>query len=207
MNNYLIYSFKGFDVRKKIDIERIYQVALNNFSKAGYQKTTLDEIAKDLGVTKSNLYLYARNKHSLYDDSVAYALKKWQYQVKTAIQFIEDPRIELILLCNKSFEYLAEDKIFCEILKKDPEIFPFFSEDDRYQTINEESIHMIKSIILKGIEKKVFKNVDAEHLADVFFSIYKMFIIQAYIKNENTNVSSVFLQTLDLLTTGLFMHD
>jgi AcrR family transcriptional regulator len=194
-------------MRKKIDIERIYQVALINFANSGYKKTTLDDIAKELGVTKGNLYLYTHNKQSLYHDSIRYALINWQTRVKSAIQNVENPKEQLLILCQKAFSYLAENKIFCEILKNDPEIFPFFSENDRFKEINNESIAMIKSIIQNGVEQKQFIDVDAEKISQVFFSIYKMFIIQAYVKNESSDVLSVFLQTLDLITTGLFIPD
>lgn len=194
-------------MRKKIEIERIYQVALINFSNSGYKKTTLDDISKDLGVTKGNLYLYANNKQSLYHDSIRYALINWQSRVKSAIQNINNPKEQLLILCQKAFSYLAADHIFCEILKNDPEIFPFFSENDRFKEINDESIAMIKSIIQNGIEQKQFMDVDAEKISQVFFSIYKMFIIQAYVKNESSDVLSVFLQTLDLITTGLFVPE
>ena len=194
-------------MRKKIEIERIYQIALINFAKSGYKKTTLDDIAKDLGVTKGNLYLYTNNKRSLYHDTIRYALINWQARVKSAIQNIENPKEQLLILCQKAFSYLAADKIFCEILKNDPEIFPFFSENDRFKEINDESIAMIKTILQNGVEQKIFINVDAEKISQVFFSIYKMFIIQAYVKNESSDVLSVFLQTLDLITTGLFVPE
>lgn len=194
-------------MRKKIEIDRIYQIALINFAKSGYKKTTLDDIAKDLGVTKGNLYLYANNKHALYHDAVRYALMNWQARVKDSIKNLVNPREQLLVLCQKAFMYLAEDKVFCEILKNDPEIFPFFGENDRFTEINDESIAMIKSIIQNGIDQNQFMNVDAEKISHVFFSIYKMFIIQAYVKKEKSDVLTVFLQTLDLITNGLFIKE
>lgn len=193
-------------MRKKIEMDQIYQAALSNFARYGFKKTTLDDIAQTLGVTKSNLYLYTSNKHALYKEAVAYALRLWQNRVRQAIDPLNDPQEKLITLCHKAFEYLEEDNVFCEILRKDPEIFPFSSEDDPYREINMDSIGMLKSIIQDGKNQNVFRNVDVENTALVFFSIYKMFIIQTYIKNENPNVSQVFDQTVNLLTTGLFVQ-
>jgi len=194
-------------MRKKIEIEKIYQIALKHFAHSGYKKTTLADIALDLGVTKGNLYLYAKNKHSLYYDAIKFSLINWQNRVKSAIQNFDDPREQLIVLCQNAFSYLSADKVFCEILKNDPGIFPFFSENDRFKEINDESISLIKNILTKGIEVGKFKEVNTEEMSQLFFSIYKMFIIKTYIKSNNSDVFSVFLQTLDLLTTGLFIFE
>ncbi len=191
-------------MRKKIENEQIYTAALKNFARFGYNKTTLADIAAELGVTKSNLYIYTASKHSLYKETVAYALIQWQTRVKTAIEHIDDPREKLVTLCVKAFTYLDEDKTFCEILRNDPEIFPFSNERDPYADINGESINMLKSIISEGIQRKLFKQVPIEGTALMFFSIYKMFIIQTYIKKEHSDVPHLFDLTVNLLTTGLF---
>lgn len=193
-------------MRKKIDSEIIYQAALENFSKFGLRKTTLDDIAQDLGVTKSNLYRYTANKETLYHEAVAFALYKWQNRVKSALVGIESPREQLLTLCQRAFTYLSEDKVFCEILKNDPNIFPLFPSQDHYPEINAASINLLKDIIQRGIKLGEFRPMDADQIALSFFSIYKMFIIQTYIHPEENFVSQVFLQTLDLLTQGLFVE-
>jgi AcrR family transcriptional regulator len=192
-------------MRKKIDINLIYQAALENFARYGLRKATLDDIARDLGVTKSNLYRYTQNKDSLYQESVAYAFRRWQNRVKTALVGIDSPREQLLILCDRAFTYLAEDKTFCEILKNDPDIFPMFPVTDRFGEINDESVHMLKAILQNGIQQGVFRPVDVDQIASVIFSIYKMFIIQTYIRREDPYVFQVFSQTVELITQGIFM--
>ena len=192
-------------MKKKIEIEIIYQTALENFAKYGLRKTTLDDIAGDLGVTNSNLYRYTTSKDSLYHEAVAFALQRWQDKVMTSLVGIECPREKLITLCTKAFVYLSEDKVFCEILRKDPNIFPVFSSEDHYSEINENSINLLRGIIREGMEQNLFRKVDEEQIALSFFSIYKMFIIYTYIQPEENFVENLFMQTLELLTQGLFV--
>lgn len=191
-------------MRKKIELDLIYQVALTNFAKYGYKKTTLEDIAQDLGVTKSNLYRYTQSKESLYREAVAFALQNWQNRVKNSLQGIQSPRVKLVTLCEKAYVYLSEDLIFCEILRNDPDIFPMFPIRDDYKEINDESVQMLEEIIKQGIALGEFRQVAADQIAMVFFAIYKMFIIQTYIKVDEHYVSKVFSETLDLLTLGLF---
>jgi AcrR family transcriptional regulator len=192
-------------MKKKINIEIIYQTALENFAKYGLRKTTLDDIAGDLGVTSSNLYRYTNSKDSLYHEAVAFALHRWQDKVVASLTGIESPKEKLVTLCTRAFTYLSEDKIFCEILRNDPNIFPVFSSEDHYSEINQKSINLLRDIIRDGIQQNLFREVDEEQIALSFFSIYKMFIIYTYIQPEENFVENLFMKTLDLLTQGLFV--
>ncbi|HPH95891.1 MAG TPA: TetR/AcrR family transcriptional regulator [Anaerolineaceae bacterium] len=194
-------------MRKKIELNLIYQAALENFSRYGLRKTTLDDIAADLGVTKSNLYRYTKNKETLYHEAVAYAMRQWQERVKKALVGVDSPKEQFLILCHKAFAYLAEDKIFCAILKNDPDIFPMFPVQDEYGEINRESVVLLETILKNGIEQGVFRPMETSHIAAVIFSIYKMFIIQTYIRTDDQFVEQVFIQTVDLLTQGIFLSN
>ncbi|MDB5471154.1 MAG: TetR family transcriptional regulator [Caulobacter sp.] len=54
--------------------EAVIQTAALAFSENGYHRTSLDQIAERLGVTKPTLYYYARNKEDLLDLVVGRAL-------------------------------------------------------------------------------------------------------------------------------------
>lgn len=52
--------------------DQIIQVALKRFSHYGYHKTSMNEIAEDLRITKANLYYYYPDKASLVRDCISY---------------------------------------------------------------------------------------------------------------------------------------
>jgi hypothetical protein len=107
-------------------------------------------------------------------------------------------------MCHKAVEYLSIDDDFRSILIHDPEIFPMFTDNDPYEKINNNSVNMIKKILKDGIAKGVFRPVGITAMSKAIFSIYKMFIIRMYIRSEESHVRSMFEQTLDLITNGLF---
>ena len=72
---------------------QVLEQALQIFSKYGYKKTTLEDIAGSLGITKGALYAYSENKKDLYEKAVALALKKWQDRVKEEVLKAENPKI------------------------------------------------------------------------------------------------------------------
>lgn len=46
--------------------EKIIQAAIESFSQSGYDRTTMHDIAKRLGLSKGTLYLYFRSKEDLF---------------------------------------------------------------------------------------------------------------------------------------------
>lgn len=193
-------------MRKKENTEKIFSAALKVFSKYGYKKTTVEDIAKELNMTKGNLYLYVKDKKDLYHKAVEYALLRWQNYVRHALLNETDPRNKFLTMCHKAVEYLSIDADFRNILVHDPEIFPMFTDKDPYERINNNSVNMIKTILKEGIEQGVFRKVNIPAMSKAIFSIYKMFIIRMYIRSEANQVRTMFEQTLDLITQGLFKH-
>jgi AcrR family transcriptional regulator len=190
-------------LRPKLDITAIYEAALEAFARYGYNKTTLEDIAGSLGMTKGSLYTYVENKLDLYRQTVSYAFRRWQALVGEAVRKEATPDKQLTVLCESAIGYLKKDERFREILKRDPEIFPMFPSDDPYQAINNRSLEMIADILRRGIDEGIFNPVDANKTAEILFSIYKMFIIQAYVKTDEEYIPRMLQETLDLLTRGI----
>lgn len=190
-------------MRKRIDDELIYETALKFFAQYGYKKTTLEDIANGLGMTNSNLYSYADSKQALYYDCISYAISKWQARVFDATEGISDPLEKLNISYKKAVEYLSQDTVFCDILKNDPSIFPMFPSIDPIEEFNDISVNYICDILEDGIQKGIFQDVDVKDTAMVLFNIYKAFIIETYIRQENADVEKHSKTIVNLLFFGL----
>jgi len=57
----------------------IIQTALIHFAKKGYENTSMDEIAKDLGITKPALYYHFKNKKALYNEIFRHFFSKLEF--------------------------------------------------------------------------------------------------------------------------------
>lgn len=185
--------------------ETIYETALSVFADFGYQKSTMDDIAGKLSMTKGNLYRYASGKRELYEKTVAHCLLKWQLKVGEAIASETDPRRRFLVMCFKAVEYLADDDPFRRLLVHDPDIFPMFAENDPYEKINRNSTGMIRDILEQGIAEGVFREVSADRISNIVFMIYKMFIIRTYIQSRDDFIRDLFADTVQLLMHGLFI--
>ena len=56
-------GFRGLD--KSLRIQKITDTAAELFHKKGYRSTTLDDVSKELGITKAALYHYVSSKEKL----------------------------------------------------------------------------------------------------------------------------------------------
>ncbi len=187
-------------------LNRIFDAALKVFAQYGYKRTRVEDIAQELGMTKGNLYLYVKDKKDLYEKAVSHGLLRWQARVREAIAGTDDVVEQLLIMCRKSFAYLSRDVPLRTILMNDPSIFPLSPKEDRFARINKASMDMMKTVLMRGIEQKRFRNVDVKYTTDLLFSIYVMFIIKTYIKSEGKSSSRLFEQGIDLILNGLLVH-
>lgn len=191
-------------MKKQEKLEEIFKVSLTIFANFGFKKATVEDIANELGITKGTLYIYVKDKKDLYEKSVAFALLGWQGRVKEAVEKETEVQKQFIVMCNKALEYLSEDNDLRRILIKDPDIFPIFSKQDPYLEINNNSANLLRTILENGISEKKFRNVDIDSITKIVFSIYKMFIVETYIVEDDESPKRVFDELIKLVTLGLF---
>ena len=190
-------------MRSRIDEQIILDAALKVFARFGYKKSTLEDIASELGMTKTAMYAYASSKRDLYERTVSFVMKRWQSGVEQAVDAKTTAMDKMTALCESALYYLAQDLEFCALLKSDPQIFPMFPTVDPYEEINRDSVRMIERILLFGQETGEFRTVDAPAVSEVLFSIYKNFIIHTYINSEEDYTSRYLPITMDLILNGI----
>ena len=190
-------------MRNKLDEQIILDAALKVFSRYGYKKSTLEDIASELGMTNTAMYAYAASKRDLYEQTVRFVMKRWQSGVEQAVGEKATAREKMTALCESALFYLAQDVEFCALLRSDPQIFPMFPTVDPYEEINRDSVRMIERVLTFGQETGEFRAVDAPAVSEVLFSIYKNFIIHTYINSEEDYTSRYLPITMELILNGI----
>ncbi len=193
-------------MKKRIEPEIIYQTALSVFARYGFKRTRVEDVARELDVTPGAMYRYVKDKRELYEQTVAYGIRRWQDKVFEAMDGVADVKDQFLIMCRKGYEYLAQDRDMRAILIDDPTIFPLAPRKIRFPDIDEASITMIRTVLQKGIEQKAFRPVDVEVIAEFLYSIYVMFIIKTYVKSEGRSAQEMFDKGLELLLTGLALE-
>ena len=187
-------------------LNKILDASLKVFARFGYKKATVEDIARQAGMTKGNLYLYVKNKRDMYEKTITHALLRWQAKVSEDVAKKDDVEDMFVTMCTKAFEYLAQDNDLRTVLMNDPAIFPLSPREDRFAGINRASMNMLSSIIQKGIDQGRFRRIDIEHATGFLFSIYVMFIVKTYVKSEGKSTRRMFEEGVQLVLNGLLSH-
>ncbi len=180
--------------------------SLELFAKYGYKKTTVEDVATSMNMTKGNLYFYVKNKKDLYEKTIDFALNQWKDYVYSAVSKENDTISKFRLLAVKSIEYIENNQTVQTILINDPSIFTLSSSEDRFYDTNVSAMNMIKNILEQGIREKIFYPVDVEHVTEYLFSVYIMFLIKSYVKSDNSSLEKMFYEGLELTVRGLLLN-
>lgn len=186
--------------RKQNDI---FHASLRLFARFGYQKTTMDDVAAEVGMSKGNIYFYVSSKRDLYEKTVSSALQQWRETVAAAVARVDDVVEKFSVMARLSFEYLVDHEDLRAVLIKDPSIFTLTPREDRFYEINLGAMQLIKNIIAQGIAEGRFLPVDVDHTSELFFSIYIMFLIKRYVKSEGVSAARMYEEAMKIVLRGL----
>ena len=76
---------------------------------AGFQATTMDDIAKEAGFTKPILYQYFESKTELYREIVNQTAEKLMNSLRTAVAEVESPRAKIEVAFRVYFEMVVSE--------------------------------------------------------------------------------------------------
>ncbi|MBU1170812.1 MAG: TetR/AcrR family transcriptional regulator [Proteobacteria bacterium] len=184
----------------------LFQASLELFAAYGYKKTTVDDVAKRLSMTKGNLYFYVKNKRDLYEKTINYALIQWKNTVEQRLLQEEDLVARFRMMALASIEYIENNPLLRQVLMNDPSIFTLSSDEDRFRETNINAMNIIKDILAQGIREKIFYPVDVDHVTEYLFSVYIMFLIKRYMKSDKNSSDTMFREALELTIRGLVMN-
>jgi AcrR family transcriptional regulator len=188
---------------KELKQNEIFQAALKLFARFGYQKTTMEDVAAELGMSKGNLYFYISGKRDLYEKTVSSALQQWRETVAAVVAQVDDVVEKYAIMARLSFDYLVDHEDLRAILIQDPSIFTLTPREDRFYEINLGAMQLIKNILAQGIAMGRFHQMDVDHTSELFFSIYIMFLIKRYVKSEGVSSARMYDEATKIFLRGL----
>jgi AcrR family transcriptional regulator len=144
--------------KKDLNRETILKIAQEIFSKFGYRKTTLDDIANAVRKGKSSLYYYFKSKEDLFQAVVMKEVEVLARELDKVVNRNTDPVDKLrdyMLTKITTFRNLAN---FYNALENDVTAIGFIEDiKNRYE---QDEIRLIKRILIEGVRKNEFEIYD-----------------------------------------------
>jgi len=189
----------GIKERKQRERERrrqqIIVAAKRVFTEKGFNKATIEDIARNAELSPGTLYLYFKNKEELY---ASLSLRILQY-LAIRVEHVKNetnlgPQEKMDALMNAMFDVYEFDPLILinmfhlqssETLKNlSPALL------DELNELTRKSINTIAELFEDGINKKFFMDQHPMALADIFWSMFSGVVLLETSKhalNENHN--------------------
>jgi AcrR family transcriptional regulator len=191
---------------RKTRIEEIQKAAKNVFIRRGFQNASMDEIARKAGVSKGTLYLYFKDKGNLYISLMVPVtreqgsmLRAFQAEVEQGkCKNARDIIMGLYDVHRRLYHYDPEGiRIIQAYLQG--EYFDGLSKETRdiLDGIGREDYQATRSIISKGIENGLMRNVNPIQLTDIIWAMF-IGIVQVEENKYRTTKKNHLLGTLEL---------
>ncbi|HAX97070.1 MAG TPA: TetR family transcriptional regulator [Prolixibacteraceae bacterium] len=144
--------------KRDVNRENILKIAQEIFSKYGYKKTTLDDIANAVRKGKSSLYYYFKSKEDLFQAVIMKEVDQLARELDRVINRNTEPVDKLrdyMLTKINTFRNLAN---FYHALENDVTAISFINDVKlRYE---QDEIKLIKRILIEGVRKNEFEIYD-----------------------------------------------
>lgn len=132
---------------------QIIEAALSRFSYYGFAKTTMNEIAEDVHISKANLYYYYPDKFSLIKDVFLFLRHELEKQQKPIIDAFEGGVLGTI---NSLLELDAEfiRKYYMLYINENLEWVKGLDLEDLFEKSRVKEIKWVRTVLVKGVENK-----------------------------------------------------
>jgi len=197
----------GIQERKQRERERRRQqiavAAKKIFSVKGFNKTTMEDIAREAELSAGTSYLYYKNKNELFASLSLRVLKYMNIRLEKVIKEPDQTPEQRVMLLKSAFydvyefDPLIVINIFhlqsSEILKNlSPELL------SQIKALSQSSIAIISSVFKEGIAQNKFIDRHPVALADIIWAIFSGIVLWEESKRIIDDKKEYLKQTLDI---------
>lgn len=181
--------------------EKILKTSLQLFFKFGIKHVTMDDIAKELGMSKKTIYQFYKEKDDLVNQLLDIELKGQEFQFDEMNAIAKDPIHEIMLISIKMREMMKSiNPIFFIDLQK---FYPVSFQ--RFQEFRENCAYKnVLANMKRGIETGVYRaDLDAEFVSRYRLAQIDMLMFGSYFSFEKISFTRTHELVLDMFVYGI----
>ena len=166
--------------------EKILRAAKELFSRFGFKKATVDEIAEAAGISKRTLYEVFENKEKLLAELVLAEALTFRKELVNQMKALGDPVEKMRLLCELTRQYFDENPFLGQVLADGARLYtPFLG--DEILLIEEGMREVIARILVEGVQKGAFREMDVKLTTACVFKLYRGFTYRRAAIDDGNN--------------------
>jgi AcrR family transcriptional regulator len=180
----------------------IIKTAAEFFAKYGLSKTTVDDIAKSIGMAKSSLYYYFKSKEEIFSAVLDKEMDQFKQRMHEALKSADDPREKIRTYVLVRMKCMRELLNMYSALRDDYLKHYEFIQKMR-ETYDFQERELLKGILHEGYSKGIFKIKDITLTSYAIIVAVKGFEYDWAVRGREEDVRQNVESLLEVLFMGL----
>lgn len=179
---------------------RILKYSRNKFHSEGFYKTTMDELARELHVSKKTIYKYFPSKENLLQEICLDTSCEIMNKIESIIDGTEDVVVKFVKLLNmhSNFTMNISDKWLRDLSVHAPGIRKNLDEMK-----NEQVNKVFTKLLEQGKREKLIENYPTPIIIASFNSSLKSVLNHDFLINNKFSIHNAFKITYEMLLNGI----
>ncbi len=183
---------------------QILDAAQQRFERFGIKKTTVDEICRDVGISKNTLYDYFRSKEDLFVSTFIREAQKNRDLVLEKMRDLDDPLEKIQKLFNFAVNRQWNQSFMVMVLQDKDGLYDFFLKDEYRLQVEEGVLSIIDDILQCGVRDGKFRDMNTHTVAYFLFKLFQSitFARTQSIKGDDQDLDEL----IALIVAGVAKH-
>jgi AcrR family transcriptional regulator len=184
--------------------EEILTAASHAFLKFGIEKITLDDIAREIGIQKTALYYYFKNKEQLIAEMISQKINDFQQKMAEAVLKEGNVRDKLRTFMKTKINLMKDNLPFMKLFDKEglSKHAQQFLANHR-QMVLENDFCLIKEIIQQGISNHRISFQLNDSLVLMILGVTYGSFIGRFIENANWDIEDMIETSIEVIFKGI----
>jgi len=184
---------------KDLTRDRILNAAMNRMLKHGYRKTTMDEIAADLVMSKNTIYKHFQSKIEM----AGALFKRLEGEINHELSLIEESHQDPVEIISKNIFFLQQrlspwfEHFLPDIKLELPDLWT------RFLNFRNEKISEIKVLVEDGIKKGKFRKIHPALAVRMYMGAIDHVLNPEFLEKERISFSDALEGVLDIWSVGI----
>jgi AcrR family transcriptional regulator len=182
--------------KKQQTRQAIMLAAVKLFSEKGFEKTSIEELAKEAGIGKGTIYSYFQTKRDILHAFCEDELEDLHHELTTNADKEIPILKQMVAIYMSEFRHITENREFARLFMQET-VFPRDVDLDRHLEHENDYFKLLFPLLEKAQERgELRKDLELLHITGHFYGLYLLLVSAWFTGRIGTDEAEIALETL-----------